>query len=86
MTAPPLPNIRKKLLSRFFELTSEAVSIHAVDGTYLEQNKVHEALFGFSDAELAGQTAAMHLGERQERRIRAATLEHSAAALGMGES
>ncbi|OIP43754.1 MAG: hypothetical protein AUK47_02105 [Deltaproteobacteria bacterium CG2_30_63_29] len=77
MTAPPLPNIRKKLLSRFFELTSEAVSIHAVDGTYLEQNKVHEALFGFSDAELAGQTAAMHLGERQERRIRAATLEHS---------
>ncbi|HWK88909.1 MAG TPA: ATP-binding protein [Longimicrobium sp.] len=43
--------------------SSEAIAIVDPAGRYLEQNAAHRALIGYSDAELAGRTPAVHLGE-----------------------
>ncbi|HEU0012522.1 MAG TPA: ATP-binding protein [Longimicrobium sp.] len=45
--------------------SSEAIAIVDPQGRYLEQNAAHRALIGYSDAELAGRTPAVHIGEEQ---------------------
>jgi PAS domain S-box-containing protein len=43
--------------------SSEAIAIVDTQGRYLEQNAAHRDLIGYSDAELAGRTPAVHLGD-----------------------
>ncbi|MCA8975503.1 MAG: PAS domain S-box protein [Planctomycetes bacterium] len=45
-----------------FENSTEAIAVIDHDGRYLLQNKAHKKLLGYSDAELADKTPAIHLG------------------------
>lgn len=51
------------LYREVFTHSKEAIAIISPDGHYLEQNGAHYNLLGFTDAELEGQTPAIHLGE-----------------------
>ncbi|MEX2599017.1 MAG: PAS domain S-box protein, partial [Dehalococcoidia bacterium] len=52
------------LYRRIFQNSSEGIAIISPEGHYLEQNQAHETLTGYSDADLAGKTPALHLGEK----------------------
>jgi len=61
------------LYREIFAHSNEAIAIIGTDGCYLEQNAAHRELLGYADAELAGKTPALHLGEARFREV-AATL------------
>ena len=50
------------LYQAVFTAATDGMAIIDVDGFYLKQNEAHRALIGYSDAELQGQTPAIHLG------------------------
>jgi PAS domain S-box-containing protein len=54
-------NVRE-LYHEIFERSIEPIAIVDPNGYYIEQNAAHQELTGFSDAELKGQTPAIHLG------------------------
>jgi PAS domain S-box-containing protein len=45
-----------------FSLATEPIALIGSDGLYLEQNAAHAQLLGYNDAELVGETPAIHLG------------------------
>jgi len=51
------------LYREIFAHSKEAIAIIKPDGSYLEQNRAHYTLLGYSDQELEGKTPAIHLGE-----------------------
>ncbi|HLE63477.1 MAG TPA: ATP-binding protein [Pyrinomonadaceae bacterium] len=51
------------LYREIFVHSREAIAIISPDGRYIEQNGAHYKLLGYSNAELHGQTPAIHLGE-----------------------
>jgi PAS domain S-box-containing protein len=53
------------LYRAIFVNATEAISIIDTRGQYLEQNAAHQALLGYSDEELRGQTPAIHFGEAE---------------------
>ena len=55
----------------------DAIAIIGPDGIYLEQNPAHHTLLGYDDADLKGQTPAIHLGGDTFEKIHAATVENS---------
>jgi PAS domain S-box-containing protein len=57
-----------------FVNATEAIAIIDANGDYLEQNAAHEALLGYTDEELRGQTPVIHLGNAEFQSI-AAELE-----------
>ncbi len=50
------------LYQAIFSLSSEPIAIIDPSGVYVEQNAAHAQLLEYSDAELAGQTPAVHMG------------------------
>ena len=50
------------LYRAIFANATEAIAIVDTNGEYLEQNAAHQALVGYSDEELRGQTPVIHLG------------------------
>ena len=57
------------LYREIFTISSEAIAIISPAGLYIEQNAAHAELLGYSDAELYGQTPAIHMGEERYQRI-----------------
>jgi PAS domain S-box-containing protein len=54
---------RLNLYREVFAHSIDGIAIFGTDGRYVEQNGAHESLIGHPDAELSGQTPALHLGE-----------------------
>ena len=54
--------------------SQDAVAVYDCEGRYIEQNRAHEALFGYTNEELAGRTAGFHAGEEQCQRVTAAPM------------
>jgi PAS domain S-box-containing protein len=52
------------LYREIFERSIDGIAIVDERGAYLEQNAAHQELLGYDDAELAGRTPALHLGEQ----------------------
>jgi PAS domain S-box-containing protein len=52
-----------ELYKEIFTHSADAIAIISPAGVYLEQNEAHRNLMGYSDAELYGQTPAIHMGE-----------------------
>jgi len=48
---------------------NDAIAIIDLQGYYIEQNLMHRLLLGYSDAELAGKTPAIHFGDQVFRAI-----------------
>ena len=64
---PPIetrPQLTDDLYREIFVHSREAIAIISPDGRYIEQNGAHYKLLGYSNAELHGQTPAIHLGEQ----------------------
>ena len=53
----------RELYREIFERSIDGIAIIDTAGKYIEQNRAHEVLTGFNDADLAGQTPAIHLGQ-----------------------
>lgn len=70
--APLAGEPRAHLYSVILDQVADAVAIIDPSGLYLEQNRAHAALIGYSDEELRGQTPALHLGQEAAREIMAA--------------
>ena len=72
---PSVPELLTKensaLFREIFSLSTDGISILDRDGYYYEQNEAHRALLGYTDADLAHRTPAIHLGERQFAEIAA---------------
>lgn len=51
------------LYKKIIEESRDAVAVIDKEGYYIEQNKAHKSLIGFSDEELSGKTPAVHFGE-----------------------
>lgn len=47
----------------------DGIAIVDLDGRYIEQNHAHQALLGFSEDDLRGQTPAVHMGVEQFQRV-----------------
>src|SRR5215204_4407134 len=47
---------------KIFTNSTDALALIDPSGVYIEQNTAHSVMTGYSDAELAGQTPAIHLG------------------------
>jgi PAS domain S-box-containing protein len=60
-----LPQLTPDLYREIFVHSHEAIAIISPQGHYIEQNGAHFQLLGYSDAELEGQTPAIHMGEQQ---------------------
>ncbi len=54
---------RLRLYQEIFRNSPDAIAVVDTEGRYREQNPAHLALLGYPDAELAGRTPALHLGE-----------------------
>lgn len=61
---------RLSLYREIFVEALDGVAVIDPQGRYLEQNRAHLELLGYSDAELAGRTPAIHLGEAAFATIR----------------
>ncbi len=55
--------LRQDLYQAIFHHSKEPIAILDPQGRYLEQNAAHAELLGYSDADLAEQTPAIHMGE-----------------------
>lgn len=64
------------LYKEIFAHSTQAIAIISPEGYYIQQNGAHYTLLGYSDAELQGQTPAIHLGEQTFQEI-AAQLEET---------
>ncbi len=64
-----------RLYREVFMDSMDAVAIVAPDGRYVEQNRAHQELTGYSASELVGQTPAIHLGEETYARVEAELAE-----------
>ncbi len=62
---------RAQLYGAILDQVTDAVAIIDPSGLYLEQNRVHAALIGYSDEDLRGQTPALHLGHEATGEIMA---------------
>jgi PAS domain S-box-containing protein len=65
------PSLSDDLYREIFIHSNEPIAIIDPQGHYVEQNSAHRELLGYSDAELKGQTPAIHLGEDVFQRISA---------------
>jgi PAS domain S-box-containing protein len=54
----------------------DAIAVIDTEGRYVERNDAHRELLGYSDEELAGQTPAIHLGEKAFAAIFEELTEH----------
>jgi PAS domain S-box-containing protein len=52
-----------ELYKEIFTHSTDAIAIISPAGVYLEQNEAHRNLMGYTDAELYGQTPAIHMGK-----------------------
>ncbi len=62
-SADPTAGLELELYRRIFTSARDAIAIIDADGYYLQQNRAHEHLLGYSDHEIRGQTPALHFGE-----------------------
>ncbi len=53
---------RLRLYEKIVQNSIDGIAIVDVKGLYLEQNKAHEELLGYSSEDLSGQTPAIHFG------------------------
>ncbi|CAN5606088.1 ATP-binding protein [soil metagenome] len=60
--ASRMPELGHDLYRQIFNHSTEPIAIISPEGHYLEQNTAHRDLLGYSDAELLGQTPALHTG------------------------
>jgi PAS domain S-box-containing protein len=60
---------RRALYHQVFQASTDGIAIIDPQGKYIEQNNAHQRLTGFEDAQLVGQTPAIHLGEDTFQRI-----------------
>ncbi len=51
-----------RLYRQIFASSNDAIAVVDANGQYLEQNRAHRELLGYSDEELKGKTPAIHLG------------------------
>jgi len=65
----------RELYRQAFLHSNEAIAILDPDGFYIEQNRAHRNLLGFSDDELEGMTPAIHMGEQMFCEVAAALRE-----------
>jgi len=65
-----------ELYREIFARSIDGIAIIDRAGHYVEQNAAHEDLTGYSDADLAGQTPAIHLGEEGFAEIADALQQH----------
>ncbi len=65
-----------RVYHEIFNRSIDAIAVIRTDGTYLEQNPAHEALLGYSAAELVNQTPAIHLGQEGFTRIAEELTQH----------
>ncbi len=65
------PAFQLALFREIFLNSDDGIAVVDLQGHYLLQNPAHEALIGYTDAELVGQTAAIHLGEEAAARLMA---------------
>jgi PAS domain S-box-containing protein len=79
---PPLDADKLRLYRKIFTDSVEGIAVIDPVGVYIEQNKAHARLLGYSDAELEGQTPAIHLGEEAFASIGA---ELAASGVSSGE-
>ncbi len=61
-----------ELYRRIFAESVDGIAIIDRNGCYVEQNRAHELLTGYSDADLRDQTPAIHLGQEGFQQITAA--------------
>ncbi|HEY9232334.1 MAG TPA: PAS domain S-box protein, partial [Blastocatellia bacterium] len=54
---------RLALYEAIFANSIDGIAIIDSQGVYLQQNRAHRALLGYSDEELAGKTPAIHFGD-----------------------
>src|SRR5512141_2235868 len=66
---PAGPQQELELYRRIFNSAKDAIAIIDPEGRYVQQNPAHEALIGYSDAELHGETPAIHMGEAGFARV-----------------
>jgi len=52
-----------ELYRRIFDSSQDPIAILDAQGRYLQQNRAHRQLIGYSDAEIAGKTPAIHMGQ-----------------------
>jgi PAS domain S-box-containing protein len=60
---------RLRLYQQIVQNSIDGIAIIDRNGHYLEQNRAHEELLGYSSEDLAGQTPALHLGEAAFDRV-----------------
>ncbi|MFN2510331.1 MAG: PAS domain S-box protein [Pyrinomonadaceae bacterium] len=60
--ASKAPEFGLELYREIFNHSNEPIAIISPEGYYIEQNKAHRDLLGYSDAELLGQPPAIHMG------------------------
>ena len=65
-----------ELYREIFARSIDGIAIIDRNGVYVEQNAAHEDLTGYSDADLAGQTPAIHLGAEGFAEIATALKDH----------
>ncbi len=65
------PAVREQLelYRQIFANSIDGIAIIGIDGSYIEQNAAHRELTGYDDADLVGQTPALHLGRETFARI-----------------
>lgn len=60
---PRQPSLPVNLYREIFTHSSEAIAMIDPEGRYVEQNAAHASLLGYTDAEIYGQTPAIHMGQ-----------------------
>jgi len=76
---------RYNLIYQVFLNIKDAVAILDPEGRYIEQNKSHQELIGYSIEELKGKTPAIHLSEEEFKKI-LKTMEDKGSFFGEVES
>jgi PAS domain S-box-containing protein len=64
------------LYQAIFSHSSEPIAIIDPNGFYIEQNAAHAQLIGYTDAELVGQTPAIHMGQQAFEEVAQALVKH----------
>lgn len=70
------PQLPPDLYQAIFRHSNEPIAIVDLNGFYLQQNAAHEQLLGYTDEELMGQTAAIHMGQEAFEEVFNAIVEH----------
>jgi PAS domain S-box-containing protein len=70
------PQLPADLYQAIFSHSSEPIAIIDPNGFYLEQNAAHAQLIGYDDAELVGQTPAIHMGQQAFEEVARALVAH----------